>query len=88
MMKTMTLALACVIAVPAAAQTGTSTPPASQTAKPNPLDKIVCRTEEALGSRLNTKRVCQTVREWRQDAEASREATERMQQGQGTVPST
>jgi hypothetical protein len=46
----------------------------------NPLDKIVCRTEEALGSRLNKKKVCMTMREWKDQADNSRDATERMQQ--------
>jgi len=31
----------------------------------NPLDKMVCRTEETLGSRLNAHRVCATLREWK-----------------------
>lgn len=54
----------------------------------NPLDKIICRTEDGLGSRLNRKKVCMTVREWKDQADDSRDAMERVQQGQGVIPST
>lgn len=52
------------------------------TAKPqvDPLDKIVCRTEEGLGSRLNRKKVCMSLRDWKEQADDARNATERMQQ--------
>jgi hypothetical protein len=53
----------------------------------DPLDRVVCRTEDSLGSRLNAKRTCKTVREWKEDAEGGRDTTERMQQSQGTIPS-
>lgn len=88
-MKTfLPLALLIGTAQPAFAQTTASQAPAAEAASGNKLDKIVCRTEESLGSRLNVKRVCRTVREWREEAEASREALERIQQqGQATVPS-
>ena len=82
------LALIVAIAIPASAQAPAQSPAApAPSAKPatNPLDKIVCRTEDSLGSRLNKKRVCLTVREWREMSEGSREATERIQQGQGVV---
>ncbi len=88
-MKTF-LALALLLvgtAQPAFAQTAASQPRAAKSTSADKLDKIVCQTEESLGSRLNVKRVCKTVREWREEAEGSREALERIQQGQGTVPS-
>ena len=57
-------------------------------AKPNPLDKVVCRTEETLGSRLKKHRVCATVREWQEQQQANREAVEMQQQrGSSVVPS-
>lgn len=77
----------------AAAAPATAQAPATQTAdissevRKNPLDKIVCRTEEGLGSRLNRKRVCMSVREWKDQADDSRDAVERIQQGQGVIPS-
>jgi hypothetical protein len=44
-------------------------------------DKIVCKKQEKLGTRLGEKRVCLTVREWREVYEADREITERIQSG-------
>jgi len=66
---------------PAIAQAPASQPQpqVAQTAK-DPLDKIVCRTEEGLGSRLNKKRVCMSLRDWKEQAEAARDETQRMQQ--------
>lgn len=54
--------------------------PQPQAAKKDPLDKIVCRTEEGLGSRLNRKKVCLSLREWKDQADEARNSTERMQQ--------
>ncbi len=90
MLRCASLALIAAVAVPVAAQTPApqATPPAQSAAKVNELDKVVCKKEDSLGSRLSAKRVCLTVREWRQQAEDSREATERLQQGQGVVPSS
>jgi hypothetical protein len=80
-MRRVAIALLLVGATPAAAQTPAPAPSAtSQKAKPNPLDKIVCRAEDSLGSRLNVKRVCMTVREWKDQADANRERTEQFQQ--------
>ena len=56
-----------------------SQPQVAQAAK-DPLDKIVCRTEEGLGSRLAKKRVCMSLRDWKEQADDARNATERMQQ--------
>ena len=64
---------------PAIAQAPAPQPQVAQTAK-DPLDKIVCRTEEGLGSRLNRKRVCMSLRDWKEQADDARNATERMQQ--------
>lgn len=87
MLKLASVALLLAAAAPAMAQDPASDP-ATPTAKTNPLDKIICRTEEGLGSRLNRKKVCMTVREWKDQAQDSREATERMQQqNQGIAPS-
>lgn len=91
MLKYASLALVAVLAVPAAAQTSsapaqTPPPPASAKAK-NPLDKVVCRTEDTMGTRLGGHRVCATVREWQEQAEDNRQAIDKIQQGQGTVPS-
>lgn len=56
---------------------------AAPAAKLNPLDKIVCRTEEGSGGRLHRQRVCATVRDWQDQAQDNREAAELLQrQGQ------
>ena len=88
MLRFAPLAVLIAVAVPAAAQTAAPPPPtANAKAKPNPLDKVVCKTEEVIGSRLNTQRVCMTVREWQDQADDSRQALEKIQQGQGVTPS-
>ncbi len=72
-------------AIPASAAQPPSAAPVPAV-KTNPLDKMVCRTDEASGGRLNRRRICMTVREWQEQAQESREATELLQrQGQGKV---
>lgn len=59
----------------------------AQPAKKNPLDKVVCRTEQTVGSRLGGHRVCATLREWQEQAQDSRDALEKIQQqGYGIDP--
>lgn len=67
-------------AAPAAAQNAPTAAAAPAATRADPLDKIVCRTEEGLGSRLNRKKVCMSLRDWRDQADDARNATERMQQ--------
>jgi hypothetical protein len=67
-------------AAPVAADT--SAPPQTQTAqgsKPNPLDKMVCKTENTLGTRLGAHRVCATVREWKDQEDDNRQAAAAIQ---------
>ena len=68
-------------AAPGAALAQTS--PGTTTAVPakvDPLDRIICRTEEGLGSRLNRKRVCMSVRDWKDQADDTRKEVEKIQQ--------
>ena len=67
-------------AAPATAQNSPAAPAPQAKAQANPLDKVVCRTEEGLGSRLNKKKVCMSLRDWKNQADDARNATERMQQ--------
>jgi hypothetical protein len=88
MLKFVPLAIVAATAVPAVAQT---TAPAAQTqaaapAKQDPLDKIVCRYEETIGSRLKSHKVCATVREWREQQEENQDAVQRMQQNKHMDP--
>jgi hypothetical protein len=67
-------------AAPVAADT--TAPPqirTAQAAKPNPLDKMVCKTEDTLGTRLGAHRVCATVREWKDQEEDNRQAAQAIQ---------
>lgn len=72
----------------AGAQAPASTPPAAPVeVKKNPLDKVICRTEDTIGTRLGAHKVCATLREWKDQEEDNRQALEKIQQGQGVVPS-
>jgi hypothetical protein len=51
----------------------------AQAAKPNALDKMVCKNEDTLGTRLGAHRVCATVREWKEQEEDNRQAAQSMQ---------
>ena len=55
-------------------------------AKPDPLDKIVCRAEETIGSRLKKHRVCATMREWKNQADENRAEAEKLQQMGQNLP--
>jgi hypothetical protein len=88
MLQVSSLVILLMAALPGGGVTPASQGPGAAQPKMNPLDKIVCRTEEGLGSRLNRSKVCMTVREWKEQAEGSREAAEKMQQqNQGIMPS-
>lgn len=84
-MKLAFTTLLIAVAVPASAQNPVDARQlAAQTQKLNPLDKVVCRTEETLGSRLGAHKVCATVREWQEQQQENRDALEKLQQqGQG-----
>lgn len=68
---------------PAAAQTTPAAAPDAKAAEASDALKIVCKREESIGSRLGAKKVCLTVQEWKDLAEANREHTEKVQQQSG-----
>ena len=86
MFKYAALALIAAVAMPVAAQTPAPQPSTPPAAKEDPLNKVVCRKEESLGSRLNAKRVCLTVREWKDMQDANREAFDKFMQHAQMVP--
>lgn len=43
------------------------------------VNRIVCKKEEKIGTRLGAKKVCLTVKEWQDRASADREETGRVQ---------
>ena len=67
-------------AAPATAQNAPAAPAPQAKAQADPLAKIVCRTEEGLGSRLNRKKVCLSLRDWKDQADDARNSAEKMQQ--------
>ena len=75
------LAACLIVASPAVAQS-TSSEQAPKPAKPAKA-KIICETEEQIGSRLGGKRVCHTAEEWEQIRSDTRQNLEKFQQ-QGT----
>ena len=78
MTKLIPIAAAClIVASPAFSQNTTPAPPQNANpAKP----KLICETEEDIGSRLGRKRVCHTAAEWQQIKAESRDAIEKYQQ--------
>lgn len=48
------------------------------------MDKVVCRRDKAVGSRLNTKQVCKTQRQWTADKEQDRRDIDRIQANRPT----
>lgn len=77
------VAVLMAMASPAAAQTTPAAAPNAKAAEASDALKIVCKKEEAIGSRLGAKKVCLTVQEWKDLAEANREHTEKIQQQSG-----
>lgn len=75
-----------VTAIPAAAQDSTSPTPVPQVLNSAKTDvnKIVCKKQEQIGSRLGAKKVCLTVKEWQDRAAEDRVETERIQQSTAT----
>ena len=78
MTKTITI-FALMISSAATAQP--VTPYRSQNEPPTKADanKIVCKKQETIGTRLGAKKVCLTVSEWDTRAKDDRERTERVQ---------
>jgi hypothetical protein len=84
MLKSIALGILATATVPAIAQTAapaSQAAPAPQAAKPqNPLDKMVCRYEETVGTRLGSHKVCATLREWQDQQRDNQDATQKWQQ--------
>jgi len=45
------------------------------------VNRVVCKKEEQIGSRLGAKKVCLTVQQWQERAAEDRNQLERVQQG-------
>lgn len=44
-------------------------------------DKVICRREKALGSRITAKRICQTAAEWERQRRDDQQLAEKVQSG-------
>ena len=74
------------ISAPAFAQIvfDNSAPAPAAAAAPNPkarsdLDKVVCRTQEEIGSRLQNHKVCMTVDQWKVYAQQYKDQVQEVQ---------
>lgn len=80
------LAMGCLAALPANAQvrstenSAASGPVSARTAARDP-NRRVCVTQEVLGSRLSSKRVCHTAAEWVAYRREIRDTVDRVQAG-------
>ncbi|HUG46000.1 MAG TPA: hypothetical protein VMK31_05765 [Sphingomicrobium sp.] len=69
-------------AAPAFAQTIPAQAPKAQpvaSTDKSDANRIVCKTEKVIGTRLGGKKVCLTVKEWQERASVGREETDRVQ---------
>ena len=88
MLKSLSLALAVVVATPAAAQitieTSSATPaPAAVVKDGKDMNRVICEKQDQVGSRLSAKKVCKTALEWQIERTANRRTIEDVQR-QGT----
>jgi hypothetical protein len=74
-------AVAVSVAVSATAQTNVQPQPVQAATAPSDVNKLICKKEEEIGSRLATKKVCLTLQQWQERAAQDREQTEHVQQG-------
>ncbi len=82
MLKSLILLSAGVaVAMPAAAQTTVQPQPVQTATAKSDVDKLVCKKEEEIGSRLAAKKVCLTVQQWQERTTEDRQQLERVQQG-------
>lgn len=84
MLKTLSTMLLLASAAPAIAQGASASSADSKASNPN---KIVCERYEETGSRLASRRVCKTVREWEEQSKKSRAAAAPKQQSGGAEAS-
>jgi hypothetical protein len=79
-----------VVPAPAFAQIVFQDTPATATPKDvtkSDLDKLVCRRQETLGSRLQAKQVCLTKEQWFQQEQANKDKVRELQDLTPTRPS-
>lgn len=80
MTKFLFLLAAVAIVAPFSAQADPRSAPVQADPKKSDADKVVCKSEDTLGSRLKAKKVCMTVKEWQEFVYWNREQVERWQE--------
>ena len=75
--STLAIASAFVMAAPVVGQTPAK--PAAQGQPADPMSEIVCQKQEVVGSRLATRRVCQTRQQWLEQQSSDRRDIEKSQ---------
>lgn len=68
------------LAVPATAQQPAAATAGQSSSKASDADKIVCKREEQIGSRLMSKKVCMTVQEWQARQREDQDSVHKLQQ--------
>ena len=72
------LCLALVFAAPALAVGQAQPAQKAQAIEEAPADRKICKKVEELGSRLGTKKVCKTAKQWEEQHRVQRENVEQM----------
>jgi hypothetical protein len=62
-------------------------PPAKIAKSKSDLDKVICRSQDTLGSRLQAHQVCMTLEQWQQYQYDNRDKAAEMQGLSGLAPS-
>jgi hypothetical protein len=82
MLKSMLFVAAGVaVAMPAAAQTTIQPQPVQTATAKSDVNKLICKKQEEIGSRLGAKKVCLTLEQWQARTTEDRQQLERVQQG-------
>ena len=84
MTKLVAVAVASLI-VTSPALSQNTTPAPAQNANPA-KPKLICESEQDIGSRLGRKRICHTAEEWQRIKSETRDAIEKFQQQQTGTP--
>lgn len=75
------LAAGVAVAMPAAAQTTVQPQPVQAPTAKSDVNKLICKKQEEIGSRLGAKKVCMTLEQWQARTNEDRDQLERVQQG-------
>jgi hypothetical protein len=69
------------VAMPAVSKTTVQPQPVQAATAKSDVNKLICKKEEEIGSRLGAKKVCLTLEQWQARTSEDRQQLERVQQG-------